>query len=84
MWSQLGGEEDGGRSVGTTDDTDGCSFLTIETKCVSSDEGDEDAQLSGSTEEEALRIGNQWTEVGHRTYTDEDEARIDTGLHTNI
>lgn len=46
----------------------------------SADIGDEDAELCGSAEQQALRVCNQRTEVCHRTNTHEDQGRKDGPL----
>ena len=84
--SKLGRQEDSGRTICATDDTDGSGLSYRETEDVNLryQEGCEDAKLSSSTKQEALGIGNQRTEVGHCTYAKEDEARINASLHTHI
>ena len=47
-------------------------------------EGDEDAQLGGRAEEEALGIGDQRSEIRHRADPHEDERRVDAELDAVI
>ena len=86
MWSQFGGEENSCGTVSTTDNADGSGFFHVEAHEIElhEEEGGEDTQLCGSAEEETLRVGNQGSEVGHRTHTEEDEAGIYTHLHANV
>ena len=72
------------RTVSTADDTDGSSSLLRESEQNGTDEGNEDTDLSGSTEQQGLGVCNQRSKVSHCTDTDEDQTRIDTGLDTDI
>ena len=51
---------------------------------MSHDKGGKDTQLGGSAQQQALGIGNQRTEVGHRTNAQENEAGIDAQLDTDV
>ena len=84
MWSQFRGEEDRCRTVGSTDDTDSRCLITLKTECMSSEERNKDTQLGSRAEEEALRVGNQRTKIGHRTHSNEYEARIHACLYAYV
>ena len=51
---------------------------------VSAEERREDADLRGGAEQEALRVGDQRAEIGHRPHADEDQAGVDTQFHTQV
>ena len=82
--SQLGGGQDGGGAISAADDTDGSGLLRIESQQVRAEEGEEHAELSGSTQQQALRVGDQRTEVGHGADTNEDHAGVNTSLNADI
>ena len=84
MGSQLGGQEDGGRAVGTADDADGSSLSTGEAHADSTEEGYEDTQLCGCTQQQGLGVGQQRTEVSHGAYAHEDQAGVQAGFHADI
>ena len=56
---QAGGDEDSGRAIGTADDADGSGFLVGEAQDFGANEGEEDAQLCGSAQQQAGRTCNQ-------------------------
>ena len=73
------------RSVSTADDSNGTGFLSRKnTERHRADEGDEDAELCRSTQQEALRVGNQRTKVRHRADAEENQRRVDAELNALI
>ncbi len=46
--------------------------------------GQEDAQLGGCAQQQALGVGDQGAEVGHGAHAHEDEAGIDAQLDAQI
>ena len=85
MRSQLAGQVDGGGAVRAADDAGGSGFLRGETHHgITNDEGDKDAQLRGSAQQQALGVGNQGTEVGHAAHAQEDQAGVNAQLHAQI
>ena len=67
-------QEDRGRAVCTTDDGDSSRSLIVESHEDSHEVSAVDTELSSCTEQEALRVSDQRTEVCHRTDTHEDEG----------
>ena len=84
MRCQLGCQEDSGRTVSSTDDTDGSSFAECESKGSCSDKGNEDTQLSSSTKKECNRVCQKRTEVCHCTDTQEDDRWEQTVLYSEV
>ena len=84
MRCQLDGGEDGGGSVGTSDDSERGSLLRGEAYKNAYDEHAEDAHLGGGTHQHQLRLGDQGGEVGHRTYAKENQRRIPALLHSLV
>ena len=83
-WMTGTGDEDGGRAVRAADDADGRSLLTGKAQPLGAQEGGEDTQLRSSTQQQALRVGDQRTEVGHGTNAQEDQRRINTQLNAHV
>ena len=75
---QAGGDEDSGRAIGTADDADGSGFLVGEAQDFGANEGEEDAQLCGSAQQQAGRTCDQRLKVGHGTDAKENQRGIDT------
>ena len=75
---QLGGNIDSGGAVSTTDDADSTGFLVGEAQDLSANEGEEDAQLSSSAQQQAGGTCDQRLEVGHGTDAQEDQRGINT------
>jgi len=50
----------------------------------SADKGEEDAKLSCRTEQQRFWIRYEWTKVGHRTHSHEDEDGEQTGLDAHV
>ena len=84
MRCQFGSQEDRRRAIRTTDDTDRTCLGRGKAHEIRTEEGHEDTNLSGCTEDEGLRVRDQRSEIRHGTYANEDEAGIYTGLDTNI
>ena len=82
--SQLRRGQDGRGAVRAADNTDGSGLLRVEAQQVRAEEGEEHAELCSSAQQQALRVGNQRTEIGHRADAHEDQAGIDTGLHADV
>ena len=82
MRGQLGGDVDSGGAVSTTDDADSTGFLVGEAQDLGADEGEEDAQLCSSAQQQAGGTCNQRLEVGHRTDAQEDQRGINAQLDT--
>ena len=59
-------------------------MMPTEEDSAPADEGDEDAQLRGCAQQQALGIGDQGAEVSHGTYAHEDEAGIDAQLDAQV
>ena len=66
------GEVEGRRAVRTADDTDGTGLGGREAQGVSAEERREDADRRVGAEQEALRVGDQRAEIGHRPHADEE------------
>ena len=81
---QLGRQEDGGRTVGTTDDGDTGCLVGLEAKGQRQHVGTEDAKLGSAADEHQLGIGQQGREVGHGTDAQEDEWRIPALAHALV
>ena len=79
---QLGGDVDGGGAVRAADDADSAGLLVRKAQDLSADEGEEDAQLCGSAQQQAGRACNQRLKVGHGTDAKENQRGIDTQLDT--
>ncbi len=77
MICQLTGQIDSCRAVSTTDDTDGCSFLSVESQSDSCEKCEEDTELCSSTHDQGFRVCDQRSEVRHGTYSQEDQGRQD-------
>ena len=77
---QLGGDEDGRRAVSAADDADGAGLAGGEAQQLRAQEGQEDAQLGRSAQQQALRVGDQRGKVGHRAHAHEDQGRVDAQL----
>ena len=85
MGRQLGGQENGCGAISAADDADGGGFQTgEEAGCAGSEECHENAKLGGSTQEHALGVTEQRTEIGHGTYAHENQAGIQTGFDTDV
>ena len=82
--SQLGSRQNGGRAVGAADDADGGGLSGCEAQDQSHQEGGEDAQLSGSAQQQGHGVGQQRTKVGHCANSHEDNRRIDGPLDALI
>ena len=80
MRGQLGGNVDGGGAVRAADDADSAGLLVRKAQDLSADEGEEDAQLCGSAQQQAGRTCNQRLKVGHGTDAKENQRGIDTQL----
>ena len=75
--------EDGGRTVGTTDDTDGGRFTESKaTESHGAEHGREHAELSAATEEERTRVGDKRSEVRHGAHAQEDDGREEFQVET--
>ena len=81
---ELGGDVDGGRAVRAADDADCAGLSGGKAQNQRHDERQEDTQLRGSAEQQAHRVGDQRTEVGHRADAHEDERREDAQLNALI
>ena len=84
MRCQLDGGEDGGGSVGTSDDSERGSLLRGEAYENADDEHAEDAHLGSSTEDGKLEVAEHRTEVRKGSHTHEDDGREQTGLNEHI
>ena len=78
------GDEDGRRTVGTSDDADSTGLHRGEPEVQSDDVGTEDTELCRCTDEDQFRVGNQGGEVRHSADTQEDERGIEPLQHTEI
>ena len=78
---QLGGDVDGGGAVRAADDADSAGLLVRKAQDLSADEGEEDAQLCGSAQQQAGRAGDQRLKVGHRADAEENQRRVDAQLN---
>ena len=78
---QLGGDVDSGGAVRAADDADSAGLLVRKAQDLSADEGEEDAQLCGSAQQQAGRAGDQRLKVGHRADAEEDQRRVDAQLN---
>ena len=59
-------------------------FSSAEAHETAANESHEDAQLRGSTQQQALGVGDQGAEVGHSAHAHEDETGIDAQLDAQI
>ena len=59
-------------------------MMAMAAQGVGAEERHEDTDLRGGAEQEALRVGDQRAEIGHRPHADEDQAGIDTQFHTQV
>ena len=82
--SEFAREENGCGAVGSSDDGDGRCSLVVESQEDRKEVSYIDAQLGSRSHEEALRIGDQGTEVCHSAYSHEDQGRQDTPLIQKI
>ena len=73
--SEFSGEEDTGRSVGTSDDGDGCGCFSIEAKSNGKEVSEVNSQLCCRTHQEGDRVGDERTEVSHRADAHENQGR---------
>ena len=67
--------ENGGRSVRSTDDGDGGGILHLKSEKRSQAQCKEDTELGGCTEDHKLRVGKQRSEIDHRSDAYEEEER---------
>ena len=75
--------EDGGRTVGTTDDTDRGRFTESKTtESHGAEHRREHAELGAATEEERTRVGDKRSEVRHGTHAQEDNGREEFQVDT--
>ena len=75
--------EDGGRTVGAADDTDGGRFTESKaTEGHGTEHGREHTELSAATEEERTRVGDKRSEVRHGTHAQEDDGREEFQVKT--
>ena len=84
MSRKLRGEEYSRRAVRAADDADGSGLGAGKAQQHAAQEGNEHAQLCGSAQQQAHRVCEQGTEVGHRSDAHEDKAREDTALDARI
>ena len=76
--------EDRGRTVRTADDADSGGSLGREAECERAGECRENAELSCCAKQEALRVCDQRTEIGHCADTHKDYRRVDSELDSEI
>src|SRR5690606_37272522 len=81
---QSGGDKDGGRTVSTTDNTDGSGLLNGEihqpniTEESRAKQGTEDTELRSCTQQQGFRVRQQRAKIGHGTHTHKDQQRRNT------
>src|SRR5690606_21062832 len=81
---QFGGDKDGGRTVSTTDNTDGSGLLNGEihqpniTEESRAKQGTKDTELRSCTQQQGFRIRQQRAKIGHGTHTHKDQQRRNT------
>ena len=78
------GDEDRRGAVRTADDTDRRCRKLVKAEEQSAEERRENAELRRAAEEDALRVGNEGREVGHRADAEEDQRRIDAELNAEV
>ena len=73
-----GGQSHHAAELAAADDADGSGFLVGEAQDFGTNEGEEDAQLCGSAQQQAGRTCDQRLKVGHGTDAKENQRGIDT------
>ena len=81
---ELRRQEDGGGTVGTTDDGDGTCLVRHKAERERNHVCAEYTELSSRTDKHKLRIGYQCGKVGHGTDSKEYQWRIPSGAHTIV
>jgi len=84
MGCQFGCQVDGGGTIRSADDTDGCRFQDVESQQDRPDECGEDAELRGCPQKDQLWIGDQGCKIRHGTDPKEDQRWIDAFADTEI
>ena len=68
-------DQNGGGAVGGADDADGGGVLNLKAQQGCQDDGEENAELRRSAEEEHLRVGKQRPKVNHRANANKQQQR---------